>query len=77
MKRNRYPPGWSARRVKRVLEHYEKQTDVEGIPEDEAPEQTVLMPIPTELVRAVGTLIERHHRGSRTGTPTRSKPKSR
>ena len=33
---NRYPPGWDEERVRRVLEHYESQTDEEAIAEDEA-----------------------------------------
>ncbi len=31
MKQSRFPPGWDEERVRRVLEHYENQTD-----EDEA-----------------------------------------
>jgi hypothetical protein len=60
MKANRFPPGWDENRVRRVLEHYESQTEEEAVAEDEAayedPTQTV-MEIPTELVPAVRELI--------------------
>lgn len=35
-KRHRFPPGWNDARVQRVLEHYETQSDVEAVAEDEA-----------------------------------------
>ena len=57
---NRYPPGWDEERVRRVLEHYESQTDEEAIAEDEAafedPTQTFIA-IPNELVPAVRALL--------------------
>ncbi|MES1243548.1 MAG: hypothetical protein ABUT39_18210 [Acidobacteriota bacterium] len=65
MKQNRFPPGWDEDRVRRVLAHYEEQTEVEAVAEDEAAfedrTQTV-MEIPTELVPAVRELIARHGR---------------
>lgn len=36
MKQNRFPAGWDEERVRRVLAHYEKQTDAEAVSEDEA-----------------------------------------
>jgi hypothetical protein len=61
--KNRFPPGWNEARVRRVLRHYEEQTDSEAIAEDERaktdPHLTV-MEIPTELVPAVRELIARH-----------------
>jgi hypothetical protein len=63
MKENRFPPGWDEARVRRVLEHYEQQTEDKAVAEDEAafesPDQT-LMAIPNELVPAVRDLIARH-----------------
>lgn len=51
--------------VRRVLAHYEEQTEAEAVAEDEAAledrSQTV-MEIPTELVPAVRELIARHGR---------------
>ena len=35
MKKGEFPPGWSEVRVQRVLAHYEKQTEVEAVAEDE------------------------------------------
>jgi hypothetical protein len=56
----KYPPGWDADRVRRVLEHYEKQSDEEAVAEDEAayeePDQT-MMSVPKDLVPAVRELI--------------------
>ncbi len=63
MKKTRFPPGWDEARVRRVLEHYEEQTEEEALAEDEAafeePTQTV-MEIPTSLVPAVRQLIAKH-----------------
>ena len=33
---NRYPPGWDSERVRRLIQHYDAQTDEEAIAEDEA-----------------------------------------
>ena len=35
MKQSKFPPGWDEERVRRVLEHYEAQTDEEAVAEDE------------------------------------------
>lgn len=55
-----YPQGWDEARVKRVLAHYESQSEEEAVAEDEAAfkatDQTV-MGIPTELVPKVRQLI--------------------
>lgn len=32
----RFPPGWDAARVQRVLDHYDSQSDEEAVAEDEA-----------------------------------------
>jgi hypothetical protein len=60
MKQNKFPPGWDADRVNRLLAHYEAQSEEEAVAEDEAtfetPGQTV-MEIPTDLVPAVRELI--------------------
>lgn len=36
MKQSRFPKGWDEERVKRVLDHYENQTEDEAAAEDEA-----------------------------------------
>ena len=60
MKQSKFPPGWDEDRVKRVLAHYEAQSEDEAVAEDEAAyeaqDQTV-MEIPTDLVPAVRELI--------------------
>ncbi|MBN2711555.1 MAG: hypothetical protein JXR97_03865 [Planctomycetes bacterium] len=63
MKQSKFPLGWDEERVKRVLVHYESQTEEEAAAEDEAafeaPGQTV-MEIPVELVPKVRELIAKH-----------------
>jgi len=64
MKPSKFPTGWDEERVKRVLAHYESQTEIEALAEDEAvleaADQTV-MEVPTELVPKVRALIAKHH----------------
>jgi hypothetical protein len=63
MKEHRFPPGWDEERVRKVLAHYEEQTEAEAVAEDEAafedPTQT-LMEVPTALVPAIRELIAKH-----------------
>ena len=63
MRKNRFPQGWDEERVRRVLAHYEEQTEAEAVAEDEAafedPTQTV-MEVPRELVPAIRELIAKH-----------------
>ena len=60
MKESKFPLGWSADRVRRVLEHYEAQTEDEAVAEDEAAfEQAgqTVVEIPSDLLPAVRELI--------------------
>ena len=63
MKQSGFPPGWDEERVRRVLDHYETQTEAEAVAEDEGtweePSQTV-MEIPRRLVPLVRELIAKH-----------------
>ena len=62
MKKNTFPPGWDENRVREVLEHYETQTEVEAVAEDEAAAEDssqTFMEIPNELVPEVRELIAR------------------
>lgn len=63
MSQTRFPPGWDEERVRKVLAHYERQTEEEATAEDEAafedPNQTV-MEVPNALVPAVRELIAKH-----------------
>jgi hypothetical protein len=36
LKQSKFPPGWNSERVKKVLAHYESQSEEETIAEDEA-----------------------------------------
>ena len=59
-KQNRFPPGWRDARVQRVLNHYETQSDIEAVAEDEAAYRsttTTVMKIPVRLVPAVRALL--------------------
>jgi hypothetical protein len=58
-----YPPGWDEDRVRRLLEHYEAQTDQEAVAEDEAAWErptSTFIEVPNELVAAVVNLIAKH-----------------
>lgn len=60
MSKTHYPPGWDENRVRRVLEHYESQSDEEAVAEDEAAYEATThttMGVPVELVSAVRELI--------------------
>ena len=60
MKQNRFPDGWDEERVKRVLEHYENQTEAEAVAEDEAAwedKSHTFVEVPNELVPAVRALL--------------------
>ncbi len=58
----KFPPGWDEQRVRRVLAHYENQTEDEALAEDEAAyeaEGQTVMIVPTPLVPAIRQLIAR------------------
>ncbi len=78
MKQSKFPQGWDEERVRRVLAHYEQQTEEEALAEDEAAfedrTQTV-MEVPNELVPAIRQLIAK--RGTRLGRTSRSRRRSK
>ena len=60
MRQNKYPPGWDENRVRRVMDHYEQQSDEEAVAEDEATledEELATVEVPKELVPTVRELI--------------------
>ncbi|MDY7109903.1 MAG: hypothetical protein SYC29_14825 [Planctomycetota bacterium] len=62
MQTSRFPEGWDEERVRRVLEHYEQQTEEEAVAEDEAvfeDRSATIMEIPVDLVPQVRELIAR------------------
>jgi hypothetical protein len=63
MKQSQFPPGWDEQRVRRVLEHYQAQSEDEAVAEDEAAFEAqgqTVMEVPTDLVAQVRELIARH-----------------
>lgn len=56
----RYPEGWSEQRIKRVLDHYEHQTEDDAVAEDEAAyddRTQTMMSVPIDLVPVIRELI--------------------
>jgi hypothetical protein len=65
MKRQKFPPGWTEKRVREVIAHYETQTEEEQAAEIKKAlkgESVTMIAVPTELVPKVLTLIKRHKR---------------
>ena len=66
MKQSSFPPGWDEERVRRVLEHYEAQSDEAAVAEDEAAYESTThttMEVPVDLVPAVRELIAKRRAG--------------
>jgi hypothetical protein len=60
---NKYPPGWNARRVRALAEHYENQSHKEAIAEDEAAfneKSDAVIVVPKKLIPAVMKLVARY-----------------
>jgi hypothetical protein len=55
-----FPKGWDGRRVKRVIAHYDRQSEEDAVREylgtERAPSQT-LMTVPTKLVPVIRAFI--------------------
>ena len=61
MKRSKFPLGWDEERVRRVLAHYEEQTEEEAVAEDEAAfENETVMEVPHALLPIIRELIAKH-----------------
>jgi len=59
----RFPPGWDEERVRRVLSHYEKQTDEEAVAEDEAAfkgKGRTVIEVPVELIPVIREIIAQY-----------------
>ena len=64
MKQSKFPPGWNEERVRKVLAHYEEQTEDEAVAEDEAAFEAkgqTVMEVPNDLVPIVRQLIAKRH----------------
>lgn len=65
MRQSKFPEGWDEERVRKVLAHYEDQTDDEGVAEDEAAYENrtqSLVEVPVELMPTVRELLAKHKR---------------
>jgi hypothetical protein len=63
MKKTRFPKGCDEKRVKKILAHYEKQTEEEALAEDESAyedKNQTIIEIPVQLVSTVRELIAKH-----------------
>jgi len=68
MKQRKFPRGWDEQKVRRVLRHYEQQTEDEAVAEDEAAYEDstqAIMEVPKELVPTIRELIAKHKRSRR------------
>jgi len=63
MTNKHFPPGWDEERVRRVLAHYEAQTEDEAVAEDERAfeggSQTVIE-VPAELMSVIREVIAQY-----------------
>ncbi len=65
MSESKFPAGWNAERVKRLIEHYEGLSEEEQVAEDEAAVaanqkgQTVIT-VPEELLPQIRRLLAKH-----------------
>ena len=64
MSKIEFPEGWDEGRIRRVLAHYDEQTQDDAQLEDEAgiQESETVMTVPLELVREVRELIAKRRR---------------
>jgi hypothetical protein len=66
MRQPKYPAGWDEKRVRRVLKHYEAQSDEEAVAEDKATYESTThtaMEVPVELIPTVRKLIAKRRAG--------------
>jgi hypothetical protein len=63
LQESRFRPGWDEERVRRLLSHYEEQTEDEAVAEDEAAfedDSQTFIEVPKDLLPEVRRLIARH-----------------
>ena len=66
-KQSRFPIGWDEAHVKRVIDHYESQSEAEAVAEDESAlelQDQTIMEIPNDLVPIVRELIAKRRKAS-------------
>ncbi len=63
MKKNQFPKGWDEARIRRILSHYESQSEEEQVAEDEKAfndqERTVVQ-VPAELMPVIREIIAQY-----------------
>lgn len=65
MKKSKFPPGWNEIRVRKLLQHYESQSESQAVAEDEATYENrtvTFMGVPKDLVPKVRGLIAQRER---------------
>jgi hypothetical protein len=64
MNQSRFPAGWDAARVQRLIDDYESLSEEEQVAEDEAAareqEGQVVVTVPAELLPAIRQLLAKH-----------------
>ena len=68
-KKNRFPPGWDEERVRRVLAHYESQTEEEAVIEDERAFKKrggTMVEVPAELMPVIREIIAQYKAEAKT-----------
>ncbi|MBI5649900.1 MAG: hypothetical protein HZC40_05545 [Chloroflexi bacterium] len=68
MKRKHFPPGWDEERVRRVLSHYERQTDEKATAEDETAfksKKRAVIEVPIELIPVIREMIAQYQVAAR------------
>ena len=77
MKQKRFPTGWDEERVRKVLMHYEEQTEDEAVAEDEAAFENrahTVMEVPAALVPAARELLAKYQRNLTEGRRGKQNP---
>lgn len=68
MKQKKFPHGWDEERVRKVIMHYEQQSDEEAVAEDEAafePSAKTVIEVPKALLPAIRELLAKHKESRR------------
>ncbi|MBM3127768.1 MAG: hypothetical protein FJ009_03935 [Chloroflexi bacterium] len=63
MKNKHFPIGWDEKRVRRVLSHYEKQTDAQAVTEDERAfksKRRAVIQVPVELLPVIREIVAQY-----------------
>lgn len=67
-KKNKFPPVWDEKQVRKLTLHYDQQTEEEAVAEDKAAferKDQAVMVVPQKLVPAIRKLIAKHQASHR------------